>query len=110
MIPSRVRVLFLALAVACASLAAGGTAAAQGGDTKPPGKVPDVTGKKALRALQVKLPAGWKDDGTVLGERRFLKDKMIFFAALHSGPVPARPEALANMTVTNPNLFPGRIW
>jgi uncharacterized protein (TIGR03067 family) len=78
--------------------------------TPPTGKETVGAGKKDIKNLQVKLPEKWKDDGTLLGERRFVNDGMIFFAALHSGKAPVSPEELAAMAKKNENMFPARIW
>src|SRR6516165_10633878 len=42
-----------------------------------------------IRKLQATLPAGWKNDGTILDVRRFVKDgnqRLSVFAILHRGP------------------------
>jgi uncharacterized protein (TIGR03067 family) len=82
-------------------------------DKKQPGADPKI--KEAfdpgnIRKLQVKLPDGWKDDGTIFDERRFIKDRMILFAASHKGPAPAMAEELAEMAKKDERLLPGRIW
>lgn len=67
-------------------------------------------GKKDIRKLQVKLPEGWKDDGTIFDERRFIKGPMIIFFALSKAKVPAKAEELADMAKKNDALLPGRTW
>jgi uncharacterized protein (TIGR03067 family) len=77
---------------------------------QPPAKEPVGARKKDVRTLQVKMPEGWKDDGTIFDERRFIKDKMILFFALSKAEAPAKGEQLAEMAKKNEGLLPGRTW
>lgn len=79
-------------------------------EIKPPVKEPVGAGKKSIRTLQAQLTDGWKDDGTIFDERRFIKDRMIVFASIYKGPAPAKAEDLAEMAKKNENLLPGRTW
>jgi uncharacterized protein (TIGR03067 family) len=63
-----------------------------------------------IRTLQATLPDGWKDDGTILDVRRFLKDRLCVFAILYRGEAPRSAEALAELARKNPDLFPHREW
>jgi uncharacterized protein (TIGR03067 family) len=63
-----------------------------------------------IRKLQATLPDGWKDDGTILDVRRFIKDRLFVFAALYRGEAPRSAEALAALARKNPDLFPHRQW
>jgi uncharacterized protein (TIGR03067 family) len=66
-----------------------------------------------VRKLQATLPAGWKDDGTILDVRRFFKDgkeKLSVFAILYRDEAPKSAVALADLAKKDPNLFPHRIW
>jgi uncharacterized protein (TIGR03067 family) len=65
---------------------------------------------REIRKLQATLPDGWKDDGTILDVRRFLKDKLFVFAILYRGEAPKSAEALAALAKKNPDLFPHREW
>jgi uncharacterized protein (TIGR03067 family) len=87
-------------------------------DGKPAVEVPaarderkkEVFDPRAIRKLQATLPDGWKDDGTILDVRRFLKGKLFVFAILYHGEAPKSAEALAELAKKNPDLFPHRQW
>lgn len=79
-------------------------------DLKLPAKDPVVPRKANIRTLQVKMPEGWKDDGTIFDERRFIKGRMIIFFSLYKGKAPATGEELAEMAKKNEDLLPGRSW
>jgi uncharacterized protein (TIGR03067 family) len=73
----------------------------------------DVPAAKNVRNLQATLPEGWKDDGTVLDVRRFIKDGkpgLAVFALLARNPAPASAEALAELAKKEPDIFPHRQW
>lgn len=82
------------------------------GQAKGGGKKDDFDPAK-VRALQAELPAGWKDDTTILDVRRFIKDgkdKLAVYAILHRGAAPASAVELAALAQKEPNLFPHRKW
>src|SRR5262249_38982627 len=89
------------------------------GPEAPPDPRPDPKTKKEafdpgkVRNLQATLPDGWKDDGTILDVRRFVKDdkqKLSVFAILYRGAAPKSAEALAELAKKDPDLFPHRQW
>jgi hypothetical protein len=92
-----------------ATFTAGGTGST---GEKNPGRK-EAFDPGAIRRLQATLPAGWKNDGTILNVRRFMKDgkeRFFVFAILHRGGAPKSAEALAELAKKDPNLFPHREW
>jgi hypothetical protein len=66
-----------------------------------------------IKTLKVTLPTDWKDDGTVLDVRTFLKEgkeKLYVFAMLYKNEAPKSAEALAELAKKDDTLFPSRIW
>jgi hypothetical protein len=66
-----------------------------------------------IKKLQVTLPTDWKDDGTVLDVRTFLKEgkeKLYVFALMYKNEAPKTPEALAELAKKDETLFPSRLW
>jgi len=82
-------------------------APAGGGDKKEkfdPGKV---------SKLQATLPESWKDDGTVLNVRHFIKDgkiRLLVFAELSRDAAPKSAEALADLAKKDAGIFPRGQW